>query len=170
MKNFAQKITLAAAMLAVLPWLAGCATSQPAAGEAAAAPKSAASKPLNLSYESSATESKLAQLGVLTNFKSYWQAHVDHNWALRYSLESGIDPKRTDAEFYSGYYAKAWNLKTLKVHDVTQEGKNALVEIELTMADPAGKKADSVFRTTDVWLDDDGQWKHVNLDGVLKSR
>lgn len=171
MKNFAQKITLAAAMVAVLPWLAGCATSQPA-GSAAAAPAAAPkeSKPLNLVFESSALESKMAQIGVLTNFKSYWQAHVDRNWARRYALEDGIDPKRTDATFYADYYAKAWSLKLLKVHEIEQDGKNALVQIELTLADPTGRKPDSNFRMTDAWVDAEGQWKHINMDGILKSR
>ncbi|MDP4076471.1 hypothetical protein [Acidovorax sp. A1169] len=171
MKNFAQKITLAAAMVAVLPWLAGCATSQ-TAGNAAAAPNtvSAESKPLNLVFESPALEPKMAQIGVLTNFKRYWQAHVDRNWGVRYDLEHGIDPKRTDSKFYAEYHAKAWTLKSIKVHDVTQDGKNANVEVELTLVDPTGKKSDSNFRTSDIWEIVDGQWKHVNLDAVLKSR
>lgn len=171
MKNFAQKITLAAAMVAVLPWLAGCATSHPA-NNAAAAPSTASKefKPLNLVFESPALEPKMAQIGVLTNFKSYWQAHVDRNWSRRYDLEHGIDPKRTDSKFYAEYHVKAWTLKSLTVHDVTQDGKNANVEVELTMVDPTGKKSDSTFRTSDVWETVDGQWKHVNLDAVLKSR
>lgn len=171
MKNFAQKITLVAAMVAVLPWLAGCATSQPE-GNAAAAPAAApkASKPLNLAFESPALEAKMAQLGVLTNFKSYWQAHVDRNWALRYDLEHGIDPKRTNAQFYGDYYAKAWSLTSLKVHQVDQDGKNVLLQIEVTLVDPTGKKPDNNFRMTDAWLDADGQWKHINMDGILKSR
>lgn len=169
MKKFAQKITVAAAMVAVLPWLAGCATSQPA-GNAAAAPEAATSKSLNLVFEAPAIEPKMAQIGVLTNFKSYWQAHVDRNWAQRYDHEHGIDPKRTDSKFYAEYHAKAWILKSLKVHDVTQDGKNASVEVELSMVDPTGKKPDVTFRTSDIWEIVDGQWKHVNLDAVLKSR
>ncbi|MES2609823.1 MAG: hypothetical protein V4679_06250 [Pseudomonadota bacterium] len=171
MKNFAQKITLAAAMVAVLPWLAGCATSQPT-GNAATAPStaSAQSKPLNIVFESAALEPKMVQIGVLTNFKRYWQAHVDRNWAVRYDLEHGIDTARTDSKFYADYHAKAWILKSFKVHDVVLDGKNASVEVELTMVDPTGKKPDSTFRTSDIWLEADGQWKHVNLDAVLKSR
>ncbi|MDZ7865165.1 hypothetical protein [Acidovorax sp.] len=167
MKNIARKITLAAAMVAAVPWLAGCATQQPAAGAGAA---QAASKPLNIVFESAALESKMVQIGVLTNFKRYWQAHVDRNWAVRYDLEHGIDPSRTDAKFYAEYHAKAWTLKSFKVHDVAQEGKNASVQVELTMVDPTGKKPETTFRTSDIWLEVDGQWKHVNLDAVLKSR
>ncbi len=167
MKNIARKLTLAAAMVAVLPWLAGCSTVQPTAK---AGTTQGAAAPLNLVFESAALEPKMAQIGVLGNFKKYWQAHVDRNWDQRYQLEHGIDPKRTDAEFYGAYHAKAWTLKSLKVLEVTQEGKNASVEFEVAMVDPTGKKADNVFRTTDVWLDVDGQWKHVNLDAVLKSR
>lgn len=167
MKNFARKLTLAAAMVAVLPWLAGCSNLQPAAH---AGTTQGASKPLNLVFEAAALESKMAQIGVLTNFKTYWQTHVDRNWGPRYDLEHGIDPKRTDSKFYADYHAKAWVLKSLTVHDVTQDGKNASVEVELTLVDPAGKKPDNTFRTSDIWLDVDGQWKHVNLDPVLKSR
>lgn len=171
MKNFAQKITLAAAMVAVLPWLAGCATSQPA-GSATAAPSTAStpSKPLNVVFESAALESKLAQMGVLTNFKRYWQAHLDRNWGLRYELEHGIDPGRTDAKFYADYHAKAWTLKSFKVHDVTLDGKHVILDVERALADPTGKKADVTVRDSDIWLEVDGQWKHVNLDSVLKSR
>lgn len=156
-------------MVAVLPWLAGCATQQPAAstGTAQAA---AASKPLNIVFESAALEPKLAQLGMLTNFKRYWQAHVDRNWGLRYELEHGIDPSRTDAKFYAEYHVKAWTLQSFKVHDVTLDGKHVILDVERVLADPTGKKADVTVRDSDIWLEVDGQWKHVNLDAVLKSR
>jgi outer membrane murein-binding lipoprotein Lpp len=167
MKNSARKLTLAAAMLAVLPWLAGCATTQSAAN---AATTQNATMPLNLAFEPAGLEQKMVQVGVLGNFKSYWQAHVDRNWSARYDLEHGIDPARTNSKFYTDYHAKAWVLKSLKVTDVVQDGKNVSVQIEAAMVDPTGKKADNVFSTTDVWLDVDGQWKHVNLDAVLKSR
>ncbi|MBB6560566.1 hypothetical protein HNP48_003242 [Acidovorax soli] len=169
MKNIARKITLATAMVAVVPWLAGCATQQPAAA-AGTAQAAAASKPLGIVFESAALEPKLAQFGVLTNFKRYWQAHADRNWALRYELESGIDSSRTDAKFYAEYHVKAWTLKSFKVHDVVQDGKHVIVDVERVLSDPTGKKADSTVRDSDIWLEVDGQWRHVNLDPVLKSR
>lgn len=168
MKKIARKITLATALVAVVPWLAGCASQPPAAGAGTA--QAASSKPLNIVFESAALEPKLVELGVMANFKRYWQAHVDRNWGVRYALEDGIDPGRTDGKFYADYHAKAWTLKSFKVHGVVQDGKHANVDVELTLVDPTGKKPDNTVRTSDIWVDKDGQWKHVNLDPVLKSR
>ena len=119
---------------------------------------------LEVRFATPGAEQELVKAGLLPTFKSYWQAHRDRNWSLRFSLENL--KQNVSEKFYVAYYERAWPLKALVVRGVTPGAQTTAINVALTFTNPETNE-DVVFETIEAWTLLGDKWMHEVSDPML---
>ena len=127
-------------------------------------PVESKASPLSFQFLMPGAEAELAKIGLMPSFKSYWQAHRDRNWQMRFSMENL--KQNFSEKFYSAYYDKAWLLKSVSVRSVAPGDQSAKISLSLALVSP-DTGDETVSEAVEVWILVDGSWKHEVSDPFL---
>lgn len=123
--------------------------------------------PKILQYTTPEVQSQLQQSDLLSPLETYWQAHTDRNWKLRYQMEDMKD--KVEEKFYVAYYGAAWTIQSAVVKRIDITDSNATVLLEVVYKNNNGPEIET-RHTHDKWNYLDGKWVHVVGDPMLTGK
>jgi hypothetical protein len=123
--------------------------------------------PKTLQYFAPEVQGQLQKSSLLPSLETYWQAHTERNWKLRYQMEDIAG--KVEEGFYVAYYGNAWIIKSAVVKNVEITDSTATVDIEMVYQENGGIKTQTSY-TMDKWMYVNGKWVHVVVDPMLTGK
>lgn len=101
-------------------------------------------------------------------FSSYWESWATKDWKGRWALELPRFRDKYDANFYSNYHQRAWDLVALEVLSIVKKDNDDIaIEIRTVHRDRQSQRT-SDTRQFDIWRYERGAWYHVWDDPIIK--